>query len=81
MQADAVQAGLAGRQRARTADADGHIGFDGALDWLPGHKSDPSGDDYGYPAFIATVDAVVMGRNTFETVLGFGGEWPYPKPV
>jgi dihydrofolate reductase len=31
--------------------------------------------------FIATVDAIVMGRKTFEIVLGFD-PWPYgPKPV
>ena len=23
----------------------------------------------------------MMGRNTFETVLGFDGEWPYDKPI
>ncbi|MDX2010429.1 MAG: dihydrofolate reductase family protein [Myxococcaceae bacterium] len=48
---------------------------DGALDWL-----DPFNDaavgDYGYAAFAASVDAVVMGRATFDTVLGFGA-WPY----
>ncbi len=26
------------------------------------------------------VDAVVMGRKTFETLLGFGLGWHYPKP-
>ena len=45
---------------------------DGGLDWLP---TDPV--DHGYTAFIATVDAIVMGRNTYETVLGFDS-WPYP---
>ena len=30
---------------------------------------------------MAGVDAIVMGRNSFETVLGFGGAWPYAKPV
>ena len=57
----------------------------GALDWLPG--ADGSGgngpgksEDYGYSAFMATVDAIVMGRNTYEAVLGFG-DWPYHLPV
>jgi dihydrofolate reductase len=50
---------------------------DGAIDWLPAD----GGEDHGYNAFMATVDALVLGRNTFETVLGFG-VWPYgPKPV
>ena len=52
---------------------------DGAIDWLPGLDSDP-GENYGYDAFIASVDGLVMGRNSFEKVLTFD-EWPYPKPV
>ena len=52
---------------------------DGAIDWLPGLDSDP-GENYGYDAFIASIDGLVMGRNSFEKVLTFE-EWPYPKPV
>ena len=45
---------------------------DGALDWLPG-----DGVEYhGYTEFFASVDALVIGRKTFETVLGFD-QWPY----
>ena len=33
-------------------------------------------EDYGYRAFFDTVDALVMGRATYEKVLTFG-EWPY----
>ena len=59
---------------------DGYIArADGGLDWLP-QPGDPGIDpdeDYGYAAFMADVDTLVMGRNTFETVLGFGVEWPY----
>lgn len=51
----------------------------GGIDWLPGLDSDP-GESYGYDDFIASVDGLVMGRNSFEKVLEFG-EWPYPKPV
>jgi dihydrofolate reductase len=49
----------------------------GELDFL-----DAGGDEpHGYEEFIATVDTIVMGRKTFETVLGFGG-WPYgEKPA
>lgn len=56
------------------ASVDGFIARpDGALDWLP------QGDveEHGYTAFFASVDALVMGRGTYETVLGFGGAWPY----
>lgn len=35
----------------------------------------------GYCALMISVDALIMGRTTFETVLGFGIDWPYSKPV
>jgi dihydrofolate reductase len=60
---------------------DGYIADrNGGLDWLhlipnPDHK------DLGYESFIQEVDAIVMGRQTFETVCNFEMEWPYPKPV
>ena len=45
---------------------------DGALDFL-----DAGGDEpHGYEEFMATVDAMIIGRKTFETVLGFDN-WPY----
>ena len=50
---------------------------DGSLDWLP----EGGGEPHGYTEFMATVDALVIGRKTFETVLSFS-EWPYgTKPV
>jgi dihydrofolate reductase len=30
---------------------------------------------------MKTIDCLVMGRNTFETVKSFDGEWPYDKKV
>jgi dihydrofolate reductase len=49
----------------------------GDLDWLPPGGGEP----HGYEEFMATVDALVIGRKTFETVLGFEA-WPYgEKPV
>ena len=45
---------------------------DGALDFLPAGGGEP----HGYDEFIASVDAIVIGRNTFETVLKFP-DWPY----
>ena len=39
------------------------------------------GEDHGFTEFLASVDAIVMGRRTFEVVLTFGS-WPYgAKPV
>lgn len=50
---------------------------DGSLDFLPSGGGEP----HGYDEFMATVDALVIGRNTYETVLGFD-TWPYAqKPV
>ena len=61
---------------------DGYIARpDGAIDWLPTNGLDGPTEDYGYKKFIDTVDALVMGRKSFETVLGFGIAWPYTKPV
>jgi len=49
----------------------------GDLDFLPPDGGEP----HGYDEFMATVDALVIGRKTFETVLTFGA-WPYgEKPV
>jgi dihydrofolate reductase len=47
----------------------------GDLDWLIG---DGGGDsaEYGYNEFIAGIDAIVMGRKTFEQVLTFD-KWHY----
>ena len=58
------------------ASVDGFIARrDGGLDWLPAG----GGEAHGYDEFIASVDTIVMGRRTFETVLGFGGPWPYGR--
>ena len=60
------------------ASLDGYIAdMDGGVDWLPQGES----EDYGYADFYAGVDALVMGRRTYDQVLGFG-QWPYAgKPV
>jgi dihydrofolate reductase len=51
--------------------------LDGALDFLPPDGGEP----HGYTEFMASVDALLIGRKTYETVLGFDG-WPYgDKPV
>jgi len=52
---------------------------DGGLEWLEAYEN-TNGSDYGYSEFIERVDAIVMGRHTYETVLGFGS-WPYEIPV
>jgi len=55
------------------ASVDGFIARqNGDLDWLPAGGGEP----HGYDEFIATVDTIVIGRKTFETVLTFEA-WPY----
>ena len=50
----------------------------GAFDFLHGSGGN---EPHGYEEFFATVDALVIGRKTFETVLTFE-TWPYGgKPV
>ena len=57
---------------------DGYIAReDGTIDWLM-ELPNPNNSDYGFSVFLESIDGIVMGRKTFETVLGFN-EWPYPK--
>jgi dihydrofolate reductase len=49
----------------------------GGLDWLP----QGGGESHGYDEFMSSVDALVIGRKTYEAVLAFD-TWPYArKPV
>jgi dihydrofolate reductase len=49
----------------------------GGLDFLPPGGGEP----HGYEEFMQSVDALVIGRKTYETVLAFD-TWPYgAKPV
>lgn len=60
---------------------DGYIAdAKGGIDWLHAIPN-PTQDDMGYAAFTAGMDAMIMGRNTFETVAGFDVDWPYQQPV
>jgi dihydrofolate reductase len=60
---------------------DGYIADkNGGLDWL---NSVPNPDqlDFGYSEFIKDIDALLMGRITFETVCAFDCDWPYKQKV
>ncbi|HMM81204.1 MAG TPA: dihydrofolate reductase family protein [Pyrinomonadaceae bacterium] len=64
------------------ASVDGFIaGESGNIEWLHRPEYETS-EAFGltYDGFIASVDTVVIGRHTFEKVLGFDG-WPYKIPV
>ncbi|HRI28144.1 MAG TPA: dihydrofolate reductase family protein [Chitinophagales bacterium] len=51
---------------------------DGNLDWLNA-VSPPQLGDYGYTALLNSISAVIMGRKTYEEVIGFGIDWPYAQ--
>lgn len=60
---------------------DGYIADkNGNIDWLNSIPN-PDNEDMGYAEFTNDIDALVMGRTTFETVCGFDMNWPYSKPV
>jgi dihydrofolate reductase len=58
------------------ASLDGYIARrDGGIEWLS--ILDTEGEDFGYSDFYESIDAIVLGSNTYEVGLGFD-EWPYP---
>ncbi len=57
---------------------DGFIaGPGGDLSWLPS-PPEGSGEDYGWPEFIAGIGCLLMGRGTYDAVDGMDVEWPHP---
>lgn len=57
------------------ASLDGFIArADGSIDWLA--MVERPGEDYGFKGFYDSVDTLVMGRKTYDTVLGFDA-WPH----
>lgn len=59
-----------------------HARTNGGLDWLQADFArDHQGDVTHYPAevwetFFPSIDTILMGRKTYETVTGFD-EWPF----
>ncbi|MEB3236354.1 MAG: dihydrofolate reductase family protein [Candidatus Sericytochromatia bacterium] len=68
---------MPGRVRVFIATSlDGFIAGDNDdLSWLP--QPTDAGDDGGFGAFLADVGALLMGRRTWDVVMGFDGPWPY----
>jgi dihydrofolate reductase len=59
------------------ASLDGYIATPGGgVEWLAPFEG--TGEDYGYAKFFNSVDAVLLGRRTYEKSLAFG-EWPYAR--
>jgi dihydrofolate reductase len=60
---------------------DGYIADpNGAIEWL-NMVPNPEKQDFGYAKLMEGIDALVMGRNTFQTVADMDVEWPYTKHV
>lgn len=60
---------------------DGYIADkNGQIDWLH-NIPNPDHLDMGNNKFMESIDAMLMGRTTFETVASFDMDWPYSKPV
>ncbi len=60
---------------------DGYIADkSGGVEWLHAAQT-AQGCDMGFESHFDRIDALIMGRNTFEMVLSFGVKWPYSKPV
>jgi dihydrofolate reductase len=56
-------------------------GYATTPDGWPAHAADPafaSGESHGFPEFQQTLDAVLMGRTTFEPAIG-APRWPWPN--
>jgi dihydrofolate reductase len=49
---------------------------DGSLDWLFTLEN-PNQIDHGYAEFLVSIGTTIMGKNTYNEILGFGVEWPY----
>lgn len=58
------------------ASLDGYIAKpDGDIRWLS--QVEMPDEDYGYHAFIKTVDTIIMGRKTYDKVLTLVPEYPH----
>lgn len=49
---------------------------DGNIDWLHNPRYEIPGEDFGYEKHIQHIDALVMGRKTYELAISFDN-WPY----
>ncbi|TGV02681.1 dihydrofolate reductase family protein [Flavivirga rizhaonensis] len=60
---------------------DGFIaGKNGELDWLD-MIPNPDQHGMGYYDLMEEIDAIIMGKTTFKTVIDFDIDWPYKKHV
>lgn len=61
------------------ASLDGYIARpDGDTSWLHDKKYTIPDEDFGYTAFLQTVDTTLMGHSTYKVIAGFDMPFPYP---
>ena len=59
---------------------DGFIASEnGSREWL--NVPNPTKTDYGYNSFIEKIDAILMGRKSYEQILKSNKPFPYTKPL
>lgn len=51
---------------------------DGNLDWLTSVPKPQTGD-YGYAELLNSIGTTIMGRKTYDEIIGFGVDWPYTE--
>ncbi len=57
---------------------DGYIADEhGKIDFLDHPRFELPEEDYGYAAFLDTVDTIIMGYNTYAQIISFEGGYPY----
>jgi dihydrofolate reductase len=49
---------------------------DGNLDWLTSTPPSEQGD-YGYTELLNSIGTLIMGRKTYDIIIGFGEGWAY----
>ncbi len=50
---------------------------DGRVDWLDSIPN-PEKNDYGYGKFIESIDTTLMGNKTYQQIIDWGIDFPYP---
>ncbi|MCC9137058.1 dihydrofolate reductase family protein [Pontibacter silvestris] len=60
------------------ASLDGYIArSNGNIDWLHDEKYTIPDEDFGYSAFMKTIDTTLMGHSTYKEILSFDAPFPY----
>ncbi len=51
---------------------------DGSVDWLEAIPV-PADGDYGYAAFYKSIDTTIQGNTTYQQIISWGVDFPYPE--